>query len=1152
MGPVFRCGRSCWLQCYQPQRTSLTSAPNGHYVIATACKVGDGWTFRVLYIFLRMQPPLPYSTVLLLTLLPATVSSSCHPELQFQCEDGSCIPITDICSGGLKGCPPGDISDSTLSLCSNCSAPHLIHCKLLGQDVCVHTIFQCSPGMECPPNESYSESSMCEPPCDSDMFECHDATRCIHSEGVCNGVPQCDDWSDQLADQCDLCQDPQLFKCFKGDHNVCINRRFLCDGLPQCDDWSDELASQCGLCQDSRLFRCFRGGQDVCMHKRYMCDGVWHCDDRSDELALQCDGCQDPQLFKCFKGDQDVCINRQFLCDGFPQCDDWSDELASQCGLCQGPQLFRCGVGGQDVCIHKRFMCDGVWSCDDRSDELAVQCDFCLDPQLFMCVKDGLEVCIDMKYMCDGVWHCDDMSDELAAQCDLCQDPQLFKCVRDGQDVCITTGEVCDGKIQCSDNTDESVELCPCTDPDKFTCTRQGVEVCLNKTYQCDGLILCDNSTDELRELCTCSNPTMFTCTVLGVEVCLSREFQCDGILDCSDYSDESLELCPCTDPTKFTCTSVGVELCLSRKKYECDGFRHCDDSKDELLELCPCTDPSMFTCTRLGVEVCLSIERNKCDGTPDCDDRLDELASQCDWCQDPQLFRCVRDGQDVCIKSSSICDGIPDCENADESLDICPCTDPAMFTCLNDGVKVCRSIRKYRCNGRRDCDDTSDESPLVCNGCNMTGLASCKDGSKCIPSLRNCNGLLDCSDGSDESEWAGCSYCNEAGAVPCPGFPGSCAQVCDGNSTCPDMWDEQIATCEAHNVSCTGYACKDGSRCISSDEVCDSKLDCNSGEDENEHQCEMKRQLFQYERFSLHFCGDGGFIHRPMVCSSSTEPLCNDFSDRNLSLCQGRCYTRYEGDGGEDPYRRPCSDKSGCILTIRWCNRNMDCTDGSDELNCPWVVSMDTANTLLLCWAILTSASPVFLFVNHISSKVLGLNFNPPRLLNRTITYAWISLPFLLFLSLFLLTHLLIFPNFLIFFHIIVMDQSSFFQPSVLVNYILFFQISLMDGISLFPLFFLSRLLSYFSHCFIYFLMFLHWILLDQSFHHTFLIFHLSLFSYLSLWDHFSLCLHCRFHHLSVLDHICPPLALFSPLFPSTSLLPTWPLLTPLSPLHS
>ena len=126
-------------------------------------------------------------------------------------------------------------------------------------------------------------------------------------------------------------------------------------------------------------------------------------------------------------------------------------------------------------------------------------------------------------------------------------------------------------------------------------------------------------------------------------------------------------------------------------------------------------------------------------------------------------------------------------------------------------------------CDGDMNCDDWSDEAPSLCGNCTFGSSERfmCRDGSMCIPASSKCNGYVgECVDGSDESTLAGCPHCDQPGAVPCPGFPDNCGVVCDGQPTCPDMWDELQSTCTAHGVACVGegmYACTDGSRCIGS-----------------------------------------------------------------------------------------------------------------------------------------------------------------------------------------------------------------------------------------------------------------------------------------------------------------------------------------------
>ena len=242
---------------------------------------------------------------------------------------------------------------------------------------------------------------------------------------------------------------------------------------------------------------------------------------------------------------------------------------------------------------------------------------------------------------------------------------------------------------------------------------------------------------------------------------CIPEKDLCNGVDNCEDRSDESESLCtpPCSSDM-FACADGSK--CIP-KSYLCNGyFSHehaCADHSHTSPSRCDnCSADNLFLCPHLGLDVCLNVNL-KCNGRYQCTDFSDNLLSECPNCLDD--FR--------------------------------------LFTCRAGGQMVCWTIN-YQCDGEYDCDDGSEEDPSVCDNCSQPGLAICRDGSRCFTTEWACDGDNDCIDGSDESDsYSRCEACTEEGFVPCPGFPGNCGKLCDGNVTCPDKWDELLSTCQSH-----------------------------------------------------------------------------------------------------------------------------------------------------------------------------------------------------------------------------------------------------------------------------------------------------------------------------------------------------------------
>ncbi|XP_054164985.1 very low-density lipoprotein receptor-like [Oppia nitens] len=166
----------------------------------------------------------------------------------FTCNSGKCIPDRWKCDGD-RDCPDSDDERGCRLLD-----------RLANETICGPSDFQCFNGHECISSRwrcdrskdctDGSDEVNCTYICRADQFMCNNGN-CIPEQMLCNGEQECADGSDEnncpektdhtsdSTNTTDLCK-PSEYRCVSTNPLKCIELSKVCDGINDCDDWSDE------------------------------------------------------------------------------------------------------------------------------------------------------------------------------------------------------------------------------------------------------------------------------------------------------------------------------------------------------------------------------------------------------------------------------------------------------------------------------------------------------------------------------------------------------------------------------------------------------------------------------------------------------------------------------------------------------------------------------------------------------------------------------------------------------------------------------------------------------------------------------------------------------------------------------------------------
>ncbi|CAF0958417.1 unnamed protein product, partial [Brachionus calyciflorus] len=515
--------------------------------------------------------------------------------------NGGCSHICSVAPGNLTECrcPFG----FNLRLTNNdrtCSLPAMPRCNTTqftcSNGACISKKFVCDGQRHCSDGSDESINFCAYHTCQQSEFKCRNG-RCIPAPERCDRINQCGDNSDELNCVYPTCNAQTEFQCrnFK-----CIPLSARCNGIIDCDDGNstDEIGCPPINCT-SPVYSVKCPNTNICIMRNWLCDGDNDCGDSADENRLFCDSVPcESNKFRCR---DNKCIPYTWVCDGDRDCPDGEDEPTIECrhGNVTCPaDMFRCDSGR---CINKNFVCDGDRDCPDGSDEDESRHN-CADRPCrqdeFRCAS-GVRgrpntKCVKISSVCDGYSNCINSEDELMSNCTRrpCRASE-FQCANG---LCINARYKCDHDDDCGDGSDEphNCTYAECTSS-QFKCDNLR---CIPQNQKCNGRNDCLDNSDEKQELCQQNNTCPLGQFQCNNKKCISDNLLCNQQNDCGDNSDENgCGVNECASPLLNRCQHICRDT-LTSYKCECKpGFKLVD--KYYCIDINECIE-TPYVCTQL------------------------------------------------------------------------------------------------------------------------------------------------------------------------------------------------------------------------------------------------------------------------------------------------------------------------------------------------------------------------------------------------------------------------------------------------------------------------------------------------------------------------------------------------------------------------